>query len=142
MTVTLVTSGANTRFFSCMERNFLFLVQMTSYLVYTTSIVPLDRSLWVFRCIPFFPPLRALYPHTPLRVKAVDLRSFVISVGGLSQETAPKPAQKCRNRSENHRNRKITFFYIETVLNFFFQFRKIKFPGKKRKFSKSKISKF
>ena len=31
--------------YSCMERNFLFVVQMTSYLVYTTSIVPLDRSL-------------------------------------------------------------------------------------------------
>ena len=80
-----------------------------------------------------------LLPAMGGTVEAVVLGMFMISVVGVSQETAPKPAQECRNRSENLRNRKFTFFYIETVLNFFFQFQKIKFSGKKRKFSKSKL---
>ena len=33
----------------------------------------------------------------------------------------------CSNRSENLINRKVSIFYIETVLNFFFQLRKIFF---------------
>ena len=61
-----------------------------------------------------------LLPTMGGSVEAVDLGNFMISVVGVSQETAPKPAHECRNRSENPRNRKVTFFYIETVLNFFF----------------------
>ena len=34
---------------------------------------------------------------------------------------------ECSKRAENIINRKVTIFYIETVLNFFFQLRKIIF---------------
>ena len=34
---------------------------------------------------------------------------------------------ECSKRAENTINRKVTIFYIETVLNFFFQLRKIIF---------------
>ena len=71
-----------------------------------------------------------LLPTMGGTVEAVVLGMFMISVVGVSQETAPKPAQECRNRPENPRNRKITFFYIETILNFFFQFQKIKISDK------------
>ena len=77
-----------------------------------------------------------LLPTMGGNVEAVVLTMFTISVVGVSQERALKPVQECRNRSETLRNRKFTLFYIETVINFFFQFQKIKFSGKKRKFSK------
>ena len=75
-----------------------------------------------------------LLPTMGGSVEAVDLGNVLISVVGVSQETAPKPAQECRNRSENPRNRKFTFFYIETVLNFFFSSKKYNFRAKIKNF--------
>ena len=48
---------------------------------------------------------------------------------------------ECRNRAENIINRKVTIFYIETVLNFFFQLRK-KISEVDRKKSKKKVDIF
>ena len=49
---------------------------------------------------------------------------------------------ECSKRAENIINRKVSIFYIETVLNFFFQLRKIFFLRSIEKKSKKKVKFF
>ena len=59
----------------------------------------------------------------------------------LWQKTAPKPTKECRDRAKNLRNGKIIIFYIEVVLNFFFQLRKITFLRSIEKKSEKNLKK-
>ena len=64
-------------------------------------------------------------------------RGFVIF--DKKGELVSKTMQDCRNRSGNLINRKISLFYMESMLNFVFQLQKIFFQKKSLK--KSKIRK-
>ena len=119
---------------ACMEHTNFYFNDTCYPACYRSNTHTTTVSVRGMEYIPVFGTYIGLGGHGWEGPKAVDLRNFVMSVGGVSQETAPKPAQECRNRSENRRNRKITFFYIETVLNFFFQFQKIKFSAKNQNF--------
>ena len=66
-----------------------------------------------------------------LRLLGMEQRFLTLLRVGKSMRTVLKPLKECRNRSGNLTNRKICFFWIEVVSQFFFNSEK-KIVGSKK----------